>query len=79
VLALTNFQSGTFRLQSRRLASLYIASGLLEIGHAEPVVWFLKTTNKSVFRRLVSNRAGTSPFPSSEKVRRNKSERGFAS
>ena len=50
MLALTSCHNGIFRLQSARPISLYLASGLLLIGHGESVVTFFVTTSRRHFR-----------------------------
>src|SRR5208283_2913023 len=77
-LALTNLQSGIFRLQSGRSSRLYMAAGLLVTGHADPEEWFLMINKRRVFRRLEPSKAGTPPLPSSERRRRSISDLGFA-
>src|ERR1035438_3503707 len=53
VLARASCHKGTFRLQSLRVGSLYLASGFVLTGHGESVVKFFVTTSKR-HRRLFS-------------------------
>src|SRR6476660_6721337 len=60
VLARTSCQSGIRRLQSERPGSLYLADGLLLIGHAESVVAFRVTTTRRQ-ARLAGARSVSAP------------------
>src|SRR5215475_6571503 len=64
VLARTSRQSGRSRLQSSRLRSLYLACGLLEIGHGESVVALRMTIINSVLSPAEPKRGSSGPFPS---------------